>query len=254
MNRCIPFTTPFLIIPSIILSSLFVSCSPAPIDYVNRPEVVVERSDLYTDLLSLLHPNDRKLKAAQQEARWLADNSFKAGAGLSRVYDSSFPGWSGNYLVNMHIQQRGLCWHYQHDLFGELRRRPLTFFRIGTTTRDKGTGSAHSCVYIAAKGGVWPNAMVIDPWMWNGRTKVSKGWKLPQDDWEDTPELTQNTLNRVYPEGHQTPMEFWYFIKNKDGIYVNYDAPSMLMTEQYRYMFESIETKKDERHGKPTNY
>ncbi len=229
------------------------SCSPAPIDYIDRPTVVVERNDLYSDLLSLLNPADRKTKAAQEEARWLADNSFKAGAGLSRVYDSNFPGWSGNYLVNMHIQERGLCWHYQHDLFGELRRRPLRFFDLGTTTRDMNKGSAHSCVFIKAKGGKWPYAMVIDPWKWNGRSEVSKAWKLDQDDWQSTPHLAAH-LKTIYPEGHKTPMEFWYFIRNKKGIYVNYDAASMRSSQQYKYMYDSIKKKSEERQGKPTNY
>ncbi len=248
MQRGLPHT-----LTVIFASFILLSCSPAPLDYIDRPEVVQERHSLYDDLLSLLPPEDRKQKKAQEEARWLADVGFKAGAGISRVYDSSFPGWSGNYLVNMKWQQRGLCWHYQHDLFGELRRRELTYFRIGTCSRDRKTRREHNCTYIAAEAGVWPNAMVLDPWVYNGRTEVHRAWILDEDDWEDTPELAEE-LSIIYPEGHTFPIEFWYYIRNSEGIYVNFNAKNMRNTEQYKYMYDSMKKQLKLRKGKPTNY
>ncbi len=231
----------------------FSGCSPAPLDYIYRPAVVKERKSLYMDLLLLLPAEDRVKEDAQKEARWLADTAFKAGAGISRVYDSSYPGWAGNYLVNFNWQHRGLCWHYQHDLFGELRRRSLTYFRIGTCRRDKGTRREHSCTYIAPEARAWPAAMIVDPWVYNGRTEVHRAWELDQDDWVDTPEMTRN-LSIIYPEEHPLPIEFWYFIRNSEGDYMNFDAPEMKHTEQYRYMYESMRKQLKLRKGKLTNY
>ncbi len=248
MLRAFPLTV------SLIFAGLcFSGCSPAPLDYIYRPAVVEERQSLYADLLALLPAEDRNQREAQQEARWLADTAFKAGAGLSRVYDSSYPGWAGNYLVNFHWQERGLCWHYQHDLFGELRRRSLTYFRIGTCSRDRATLREHNCAYIAAEAGEWPAVMVVDPWPYNGRTEVHRAWELDQDDWVDTPDMTRN-LVIIYPEEHPFPIEFWYYIRDSKGDYVNFNAPHMKNTEQYKYMYDSMRRNSKLRNGKLTNY
>ena len=124
------------------------ACCPPPITYPDSPLVVERRNTLCENLIKLLPAEQQAIPAAQEEARWLADTAYKAGAGISRVNDSNFPGWAGNYLVNARLQDRGLCWHYQHDMYRELRRRPLQFFRVGCCVRDQGKGSEHNCVYI----------------------------------------------------------------------------------------------------------
>ena len=128
--------------------------------------------------LALLPEGQRALPAAQQEARWLADTAYKAAAGISRVNDSSFPGWAGNFFININMQNRGLCWHYQHDMYRELRRRPLHFFRIGCCVRDHACLTEHNCVYLTPVDNEWPKVMVLDAWLWNGRLTVSRGWEL----------------------------------------------------------------------------
>ncbi len=193
------------------------------------------------------------MEAAQQEAAWLADTAYKAAAGISRVNDSHFPGWAGNWLINMRVQDRGLCWHYQHDMYRELRRRPLKFFRVGCCVRDKARRTEHNCVYVAAAGTPWPKVWVLDAWMWNGRLKVSNGLELDQDDWADLPEVTQE-LERIYPEGHQWPIEHWCYVRRSDGKYGLYYAPESLTAPQTRRMFQNIECGHKTHPGKPTNY
>lgn len=190
------------------------ACCPPPITYPDSPLVVERRNTLCENLIKLLPAEQQAMPAAQEEARWLADTAYKAGAGISRVNDSNFPGWAGNYLVNARLQDRGLCWHYQHDMYRELRRRPLQFFRVGCCVRDQGKGSEHNCVYIGTKQEAWPHAWVLDPWIWNGRLQVSDARTLDPEDWTDAPGFA-SMLSQFYTEGHSYPVEHWFHIRAK---------------------------------------
>lgn len=228
-------------------------CSPPPVSYADKAFIVKRRATLQQHLLELLPKEQQSKPEAVQEAKWLADTGYKAAAGISRVNDSHFPGWAGNALINSHLQDRGLCWQYQHDMYRELRRRPLTFFRIGCCVRDGGEASEHNCVYVAAKEGVWPNAWVLDAWMWNGRLKVDDARELNLKRWKDLPEVQRNQA-LYYPEGHQMPIEFWSMVRTNRGDYGAYWQDDCRASEQYKRMYENIERGKKEHPGSPTNY
>ena len=199
-----------------------VSCYPPPETYPYTQLVTERRQSLSDELLKLLPPEQRSLPAAQEEARWLADTAYKAAAGVARVNDSNFPGWSGNILVNWGIQDRGLCWHYQ-------------------------------CVYITSKDKAWPMAWVLDAWMWNGRLKVDKGWTLDQDRWKDRAD-TCRMLEQFFPEGHLLPCEFWAVIRISSKRYVSVYTQEAMQSSQYERMSENIAEGEKEHPGKLTNY
>lgn len=230
-----------------------VSCYPPPETYPYTQLVTERRQSLSDELLKLLPPEQRSLPAAQEEARWLADTAYKAAAGVARVNDSNFPGWSGNILVNWGIQDRGLCWHYQHDLYRELRRRPLHYFSLGCCVRDRSEASEHNCVYITSKDKAWPMAWVLDAWMWNGRLKVDKGWTLDQDRWKDRAD-TCRMLEQFFPEGHLLPCEFWAVIRISSKRYVSVYTQEAMQSSQYERMSENIAEGEKEHPGKLTNY
>lgn len=230
-----------------------VSCSPPPATYPYTPRVEQRRATLKDHLLLLLPEPGRRLPAAQEEAAWLADTAYKAAAGISRVNDSRFPGWAGNALINMRLQDRGLCWHYQHDMYRELRRRPLRFFRIGCCVRDKGRLTEHNCVYLAAANGEWPNGWVLDAWMWNGRLKVNPATALDKESWADLPEICE-LLSLFYAEGHGFPVEHWLSVRCYNGEYRHYGTWEARHSAQYRRMYENIERGKAEHPASPANY
>lgn len=236
-----------------LMAGSMVSCTPPTAQYPCSPSISQKRTKLQQNLLLLLPEQQRNLPAAQQEARWLADTSYKAAAGIARINDSIWPGWAGNLLINIHLQDRGLCWHYQHDMYRELRRRPLSFFRIGCCVRQKGGLMEHNCVYIAAANGHWPDAWVLDAWIWNGRLKVSQGSDLDQDIWDDRPEITRS-LSIDYPEGHLFPIEHWALVRCPNGKYDHYLNENTRRSAQYRRMYENIQRGKTEHPHSPTNY
>ncbi len=238
----------------LLLAALTVpACCPAPPTYPFCPMVVERRATLTENLLELLPAEKRRQKAAQEEARWLADTAYKASAGISRVNDSNFPSWLGNALINARLQDRGLCWHYQHDLYRELRRRPLHYFRLGCCVRDKADASEHNCLYIAEKATAWPECWVLDAWKWNGRLKVDRGTDLDQDDWADLPEICDR-LAYVYYEGHTYPIEHWYSLRTPNGKYGEFWDAYTRRSSQYRRMYENIEEGKKTHPGSLINY
>lgn len=238
---------------ALTLSLVFTGCYPPQIQYPYTPMIQNRRMELKQNLLKLLPEDQQKMPAAQQEAQWLADTAYKAAAGISRVNGSHFPGWSGNALVNSRFQDRGLCWHYQHDMYRELRRRKLTFFRVGCCVRDRAKRTEHNCVYIAAAQSEWPNAWVLDAWKWNGRLKVNLGTELDQDEWDDFPSICR-MLSVVYTEGHNFPVEYWYIIRDTDGKYSPVSDDKAINSKQYLRMIENIEKGYREHPGSPTNY
>lgn len=250
--RPLPF-----ILSACLFSVLTTACQHAPeTAWLNAPEVQERCRQLETDLLALLPQDERCLPEAKQEAHWLADTSFRASVAIAAINDPLlWPAWLNNRLVNSpgNIRERGLCWHYQQDLYRELRRRPLSFFRIGFCVKDQGRGSEHNCVYLAAQKGEWPHALILDAWRKNGRLVVMDEKKIIRDEWQDSPEML---LDRTYPEGHTLPIEHWASVKSgvKWNLYYPSWTPEGRSSRQGILMYENMAKGLRERHGKPTNY
>ena len=229
------------------------SCYPPQIQYPYTEMVSNRRLQLKDNLIALLPVEQQLQPEARQEATWLADTAYKAAAGIARVNGSMFPGWIGNAFINARLQDRGLCWHYQHDMYRELRRRPLRYFRIGCCVRDGGKASEHNCVYIAARGSSWPHAWVLDAWMWNGRLKVDDARQLNQKRWADLPGICR-VQSIYYQEGHMWPIEHWSVLRDDSGNYEGYWLPEMKYSPQYERMYKNIEKGKMKHPGMLTNY
>lgn len=241
------------IVLSVMAALGMTACYPPQVQYPYTALVTERRMQLKENLLAMLSPEQRAEKAAVDEATWLADTAYKAAAGIARFNDSNFPGWAGNALINARIQDRGLCWHYQHDMYRELRRRPLKYFRIGCCVRDCGKASEHNCVYLARKDAAWPHAWVLDAWMWNGRLKVDDARLLDAGRWEDLPNICR-VQSIYYQEGHYWPMEHWSVLRGPEGNYEGYWLPEMRRSSQYRRMYNNVQKGKLEHPGKLTNY
>lgn len=240
----------FLLLASALLLT---DCTPPPVGYPYSPLVTKRRATLKENLVALLPAEEQGDAAAKEEAEWIADTAYKAAAGISRINGSHFPGWAGNALINARLQDRGLCWHYQHDMFRELRRRPLHYFRIGCCVRDMEKPSEHNCVYVSAKKDAWPKAWVLDAWMWNGRLKVDDARTLSPRRWRDLPNICY-VQELYYPEGHRFPIEHWSIVRDVNGDYSGYWTDEAKQSSQYRRMTENMERGRTEHPNSPTNY
>lgn len=248
---------PTLLLLSVIISVL-VSCQSAPPpEYAYTSPILEKRAELKEQMLLLLPAEQQNNPAAREEARWLADTAYKAGAAIARYNDPVFMAWMNNRMVNSmwNFSERGLCWHYQHDMYRELRRRALSYFRIGCCVRDRGDGSEHHCVYVAAAAGAWPQGIILDPWLWNGRLEVLVNGHFPLKRWEDEPDILP-FLQNIYPERHHWPFEHWARVKDGKGFrsYVNSYTPEGQATRQGRLMQERCRQGLQQRGGKLYRY
>lgn len=244
----------FRLLVFLLLSLVFISCQSAPrLGYTELPNVVEKRQELKEKLLHLLPENQRA--AALQEATWLADTAFAASAAIARYNDPIFVNWLNNRAVNTrkHFRHRGLCWHYQHDLYRELRRRPLKFYNLGCCVRDQGRGGEHHVVYVISKNGKWPAIVMLDAWWYAGRLRVED--ESDAEDWFDDPRSTQN-LNKIYPAGHNRPMEHWSMVRTgtRYADYVYSDLPAAQNSVQWKYMQEQMKKGLLKRGGKAYEY
>ncbi len=238
---------------------LLPSCQYAPQhNYAQLPAVVEQREELSDQLLALLPEEQRQSTAAIEEANWLSDTAYKASVSIARINDPAlWPAWMNNRLVNapFNIRERGLCWHYQHDLYRELRRRKLRFFTLGCCVRDRNKGSEHNCVYVCAAGSVWPQAIVLDAWKKNGRLVTFAATEIDLEAWQERAETT-HFLNWVYAEGHNFPIEHWAMVKS--GKKWNDYIPSWFdegrNSRQGKIMYSNMYRGLREREGKPTDY
>ncbi len=237
---------------------LLSGCAYAPpLGYAESAEIVSRRDVLYGKLLQLLPAEQQAVSAARAEARWLADTAYRGAASIARVNEPCLAGWFNNRLVNssFNLQERGLCWHYQHDLYRELRRRPLAFFRLGCCVRDKGEGSEHHGVYMTGRHGAWPGVIIADAWRYSGRLKVLDEAMIREEDWQDDANCAR-FLDSVYYEGHRYPIEHWARVKSglKWNDYTYSWTPEGRASRQGQLMYRAMEEGLRRRGGRPTDY
>lgn len=235
-----------------------VACVGAPTSaYPYTAPIVAERNKLSKALLTLLPTEQQTLPEAQAEASWLADTAYKAAAGIARVNQPALAGWLNNRLVNssFHFKERGLCWHYQHDMYRELRRHSLHFFRIGCCVRDRATKNEHNCIYLCPTGDPRFHGIILDAWRYHGRLKVMSEKEFAVDAWEDSPDSCR-FLSVVYPEQHHYPIEHWAKVRSDHSWkeYVPCWTPEGTSCRQGILMQYNMYHGLQSRKGKLTNY
>lgn len=242
----------------LVIALSVVSCQSAPPpDYARRAVVVEQRGLLKQELLKMLPAAMQTRPEVQEEAAWIADTAYKASVSIATLNDPALLCWFNNRLVNssMNWKERGLCWHYQHDLYRELRRRPLSHFALGCTVRDKGRGAEHHCVYVTPIHNTWPHAVILDAWQKNGRLIYLTRDVFSKQKWEDEPR-TKDYLDYYYTEGHTLPLEHWARVKSGKGMrdYLDCDSEEAVQSRQGKLMYENMRRGLQQRRGNPINY
>ncbi len=183
-----------------MVAALDSCCTPPGADYPHTVEARRKMSKLQTDFLALLPPGQATLPAARREAGWLASTAIIRSAAIARKNRMIFTGWINNILVNSGIRERGLCWQVQQDMYRDLRKRPLKYFKLGMTVRDRATGREHSCVYVNAAGKGLQGSLVLDAWRTCGRLQVLTQQERKDEKWEE--DWREPIAAALLPEGH----------------------------------------------------
>lgn len=114
--------------------------------------------------LAALSPSVRH-DEARQTARIASEHSLE----LAQSYRVVRPPALHNALVNLGVKRRGLCHHWTADLFTELRSHRFASLEVRWGIARAGTLREHNAIVITARGDMFENGIVLDPWRQSGR-------------------------------------------------------------------------------------
>ena len=148
----------------LILSFLLVGCTVTP---TQVPQSQIDR------LSNLLQTLDRHIP--KQESKKLSRDIFSKTQQLTQAFELTSPPLWHNFLVNIGIRKKGLCFHWSDALYLHLKKghyRDYAFHLVGANIG--GYFSEHNALVIIGKGGNIENGIIIDPWRNSGKLYFSK--------------------------------------------------------------------------------
>ncbi len=103
------------------------------------------------------------------EAQAVAECAYATAAKLARDYRVVGPALFQNFLVNVGLRKRGLCYQWTEDLMAELQQLKLKTLELHWAVARPGTLREHNSVVVTAKGQSFRDGIVLDPWRQGGR-------------------------------------------------------------------------------------
>jgi hypothetical protein len=148
------------------------------------PVSEVRTSKRLTELLSTLDSD-----VPQEEALRLSEDILYRAAQLERSFGRTTSPRMHNFMINLGLKKKGLCYHYADGLYSYLKQRSYPHFdfhlvgaHIGEYWRE------HNALLITAKNGVTEDGVLIDPWRVQGEVFVSKMKEDKAYRWVHRPE------------------------------------------------------------------
>lgn len=74
-----------------------------------------------------------------------------------------------NFMVNLGVRKRGLCYHWAEDLVARLQTLKLATLDLHWGIARAGTLREHNSVVVTAKGQPFRQGVVLDAWRHAGR-------------------------------------------------------------------------------------
>lgn len=104
-----------------------------------------------------------------EEAERVAISAYVTSRQLARDYRVVGPPLFHNFLVNIGMRERGLCFQWARDLFAKLNQVPLQTLELHWGEARAGTWREHNCVVVTARGQPFEKGIVLDAWRHSGR-------------------------------------------------------------------------------------
>lgn len=159
---------------SLFITGCVVKSTPNPKDEMKQLSV----------LLQTLGENISK-----EESMQLSKDIFYQTQILTIAFDrTSSPLWH-NFLVNVGLREKGLCYHWSDALYLNLSKKNYTSFEFHLVGADIGNYFLeHNALVVVTKGGTIDDGVIIDPWRSSTEVYFSKVkedrkylWKHRQD-------------------------------------------------------------------------
>jgi len=145
-----------------LLIFLFIGCTKQP----NQPLHVNHLEKL---ILSL----DENI--SHNEAQILSKEMSHFASDLKDEYKLVTPPLYHNFLVNIGIKKRGLCWHFAYDMLAhalKLNLKSFDYYIGGANINDY--WEEHNTLVVTCKGCKFSQGIVLDPWRNSGDLYYSK--------------------------------------------------------------------------------
>ena len=151
-NRCLTA------VPVCVL--LVTGCGSSP---VNRHWMQLESAALTDRLLQL------DSRVDPDEATRLAETAVQQSAALAREFRAVRPAWLGNYMVNLGLRDRGLCYDWANALYPRLYKLGLRTLDLHLAVAHMDTKREHNCIVLTAQRQPFAEGLVLDAWRHSGR-------------------------------------------------------------------------------------
>ena len=116
------------------------------------------------DRIAALSPSIRA-----DEAQRVAESAYATSAQLRRDYGViGGPPSFHNFLVNLGIRKRGLCFQWAEDLLVQLDALKLRTLELHWAEARAGSWREHNCVVVTAKGQRFREGIILDCWRHSG--------------------------------------------------------------------------------------
>jgi len=109
----------------------------------------------------------------QAEADRLSSDLFETTAQLVKRYKLTTPPLWHNFLVNIGIRRKGLCYDFSDALFLHLQKERYPHFAFHLAVANRGAYfKEHNVLLIIAKGKEAEQGLIVDAWRHSGRLYV----------------------------------------------------------------------------------
>ena len=131
-----------------------------------RPQKNSSYTDIDTEkLASLLNKIAPYTKNIQAEKQKLAKDIFAYTQKLRQTFKRTSSPLYHNFLVNINIKEKGLCYHWSDALYLHLKAQNYQDFEFHLVGANIGKyWTEHNALVIIAKGTDIQKGIVIDPW------------------------------------------------------------------------------------------
>ncbi len=148
----------------LLISFLFTGCVVTP-SFTTKTHI--------NQLSQLLQSLDKNIPS--QEATRLSQDIFHETVILIKEFKLTSPPWFHNFLVNVGLRKKGLCYHWSDTLYVHLLQKKYPHFEFHLVGANIGEYFfEHNSLVIVAKNGSIKNGILIDPWRDSGKLYFTK--------------------------------------------------------------------------------
>ena len=148
----------------ILILFLFQGCTNTP--------TLPKQNDIKAKKLETLI---RSLHVDKKEAKDLARKAIIHSKTLAKQYNLVKPPLFQNFLVNIGLRKKGLCWQFAFDMLSFMKKQNYKSFDYYIGGANVGNyWSEHNVLVVTCRGSKFKDGILLDPWRNSGDLYFSK--------------------------------------------------------------------------------